>query len=58
MDAIGKIGLIVPEINSSLDHEFVNGVYEQAKAYIPGFLILSENCVLIHILQAWKISIR
>lgn len=32
MDAIGKIGLIVPEINSSLDHEFVNGVYEQAKA--------------------------
>ncbi|MGN0606873.1 MAG: helix-turn-helix domain-containing protein, partial [Oscillospiraceae bacterium] len=31
MNAVGRIGLIVPEINSLLDHEFVNGVYEQAK---------------------------
>lgn len=31
MDAVGRIGLIVPEINSFLDHEFVNGVYAQAK---------------------------
>lgn len=32
MNAVGRIGLIVPEINSFLDCEFVNGVYEQAKA--------------------------
>ncbi|MBP3268599.1 MAG: transcriptional regulator, partial [Ruminococcus sp.] len=31
MDAKGRIGLIVPEINSSLDYDFVEGAYVQAK---------------------------
>lgn len=31
MLAKGRIGLIMPEINSYLDHEFLNGVYEQAQ---------------------------
>ena len=31
MNSVGRIGLIVPEINSSLDYDFVEGAYLQAK---------------------------
>lgn len=38
MNAVGRIGLLIPEINSSLDHEFVSSVYEQAK--VLGFDVI------------------
>lgn len=31
MKANGRIGLILPEINSTLDHDFIEGAYTQAK---------------------------
>ncbi len=31
MNNTGRIGLIVPEINSTLDHDFLDGAFEQAK---------------------------
>lgn len=31
MDAIGRFGIIMPEINSPLDHEFIEGAYAQAQ---------------------------
>ena len=31
MNAKGRFGLIVPEINSPLDYDFIEGAYAQAK---------------------------